>query len=257
MGIPVSDENVPASEPPIINMTLIILNVLIFFMGILFPGLLVPGAVSYVDVVNELGMKPAMIMAGEKLHTLLTSMFLHGGLAHLLGNMLYLYIFGDNIEAILGRWRYLLFYLISGLGASIFHIASIAFMPANALVNSVLAGGVNPWLIPAIGASGAISGVLGAYLLLFPGSRVRVVTFWAWIPLFLEFPAYAYIAFWFIYQLIMGLATSLSGVQAGVAFWAHIGGFLTGMALLPLLAGRDARVKMLMYYRARLLRYGY
>ncbi len=255
MAIPVEDEAVPASKPPIVNMTIILLNIVIFFIGILMPWLLVPGAPSYSVVVSKLGMVPARIMAGEDLHTLITSMFLHGGLAHLLGNMLYLYIFGDNIEAVLGRWRYLAFYILSGLGATVFHIASIAFMPEEAYVNSVLRGGVNPWLIPAIGASGAISGVLGAYMVLFPASRIRVVTFWVWIPLFLEFPAYVYILFWFIYQLIMGMTVSLTGVQAGVAFWAHIGGFLTGMALLPLLAGRDVRQKILYYQRARLLRY--
>ncbi|MCE4602785.1 MAG: rhomboid family intramembrane serine protease [Desulfurococcales archaeon] len=253
MGIPLEDENVPAGGPPLVNLTLILLNIAVFLVGILAPWLLLPGAVSYSVVVEELGMVPARIMAGERLYTLLTSMFLHGGIAHLLGNMLYLYIFGDNIEAVLGRWRYLAFYLISGLGAVLFHIASIAFMPAEALANSILSSGVNPWLIPAIGASGAISGVLGAYLLLFPASRIRVVTFWVWIPLFLEFPAYVYIMFWFLYQFIMGLAVSLSGVQAGVAFWAHIGGFLTGMAILPLLAGRDVRRKLLLYYKSRIL----
>ncbi|MEB3861804.1 MAG: rhomboid family intramembrane serine protease [Desulfurococcales archaeon] len=253
MGIPLEDENVPTGGPPLVNLTLILLNIAVFLVGVLAPWLLLPGAVSYSVVVEELGMVPARIMAGERLYTLFTSMFLHGGIAHLLGNMLYLYIFGDNIEAVLGRWRYLAFYLASGLGAAVFHIASIAFMPAGALANSILSSGVNPWLIPAIGASGAISGVLGAYLLLFPASRIRVVTFWVWIPLFLEFPAYVYIMFWFLYQFIMGLAVSLSGVQAGVAFWAHIGGFLTGMALLPLLAGSDVRRKLLLYYRSKIL----
>jgi len=257
MGIPVEDENIPGMEPPIVNLTIILLNILVFIIGVSMPWILVPGAGSYESVVEELGLIPADIVSGRRLHTLITSMFLHGGLMHLLGNMLYLYIFGDNIEAILGRVKYLAFYILSGLGATLFHIASIAYMPRDALANSILAHGVNPWFIPAIGASGAISGVLGAYFLLFPTSRVRVVTFWVWMPLFLEFSAYIYIAFWFIYQLIMGLSTSLTGIQAGVAFWAHIGGFLTGIALTPILAGREARIKLALYHKYKLIKYTY
>ncbi|MEB3787186.1 MAG: rhomboid family intramembrane serine protease, partial [Desulfurococcales archaeon] len=118
------------------------------------------------------------------------------------------------------------------------HIASIAVRPPEYLANAALQTGINPWLIPAIGASGAISGVLGAYLVMFPASEIRVVTFWGWFPFILRLPASVYIAFWFVYQLIMGMAVVFTGVQAGVAFWAHIGGFLTGMGLAPLLASK-------------------
>ncbi len=251
MGIPVADETPYTGVKPVVNMTLVLTNIAVFLIGVVAPWVLVPGARSYDDVIYTLGMIPAKVIDGDALYTILTAMFLHGGLAHLMGNMLYLYIFGDNIEAVMGNLRYLMFYLASGIGAVVFHLASIAFMPPQALANSILAQGVNPWLIPAVGASGAISGVLGAYMLLFPSSRVRVVTFWAWIPLFLEFPAFVYITLWFIYQLIMGLSVSLAGVHAGVAFWAHIGGFLTGMALVPFLVDREKLKYAMSIYASR------
>lgn len=229
-GLPLEDET-PRIEAPIVNTTIIIVNVAIYFIGVAAPSALLPGAHTYNEIVNKLGLVPAYIVAGERLYTILTSMFLHGGLIHLLGNMLYLYIFGDNIENAMGRTRYLLFYILSGIGATVFHLASIAFMPRGALANAVLSQGVSPWLIPAIGASGAISGVLGAYMILFPFAEIKVVTFWGFIPFFLRLPASFYIIFWFIYQLFMGLTTALTGVSAGVAFWAHVGGFLTGIAL--------------------------
>ena len=252
MGFPIGDENVRSPEPPIVNLTLIASNVAIYFIGITAPWMLLPGARSYDDVVYELGMVPARIIAGEALYTIITSMFLHGSLIHLLGNMLYLYIFGDNIEAVMGKARYLAFYILSGLGAVLFHIGSIAFMPQEALANAILGSGANPWLIPAIGASGAISGVLGAYFILFPTSRVRLVMFWGWFPLFYELPAFIYILFWFAYQLILGLSTTLIGVNAGVAFWAHIGGFVTGMALVPLLVDKNRLAAVMNYYNLRL-----
>ncbi|GAB6147785.1 rhomboid family intramembrane serine protease [Stetteria hydrogenophila] len=249
MEIPIGDE-AHRGEPAVVNMALIAVNVAVFFLGVTAPALLLPGASSYEEVVRSLGMVPADVLAGRRLYTLVTSMFLHGGLAHLLGNMLYLYIFGDNVEALMGRLRYLAFYLLSGLGAALFHIASIALMPESALINSILTSGVSPWLIPAIGASGAISGVLGAYTLLFPTANIRILTFWGFFPIVLRLPAFIYILVWFIYQLIMGLAVSLTGVTAGVAFWAHVGGFLTGVALTPLFVSkaRLARVTLLYYY---------
>ncbi len=252
MGIPIEDTNVRGS-PPIVNLSIIALNILVFVVGNIAPWLIVPGARSYGEVIASLGLIPAYIVMGERLYTLLTSMFLHGGLAHIMGNMIYLYIFGDNIEAVMGRARYLLFYLLSGLGATLFHIASIALMPPEALINTALTS-VNPWLIPAVGASGAISGVLGAYIILFPASQVRMVTFWGWFPLVLSVPASLYIGFWFIYQLILGLSTTFGGINSGIAFWAHIGGFLTGMALTPLLVDRE-RAKVAV--RVIETRYGY
>lgn len=240
--LPVSDTGIEGRRGfPLVNTTLILLNIIVYFIGVSAPSLLVPGAVSYDEVVYKLGMVPARLMAGTGLYTVFTSMFLHAGLVHLFGNMLYLYIFGDDVEAAMGRARYLLFYLLSGVGATVFHLMSLIIMPASLIGNAALTTGINPYLIPAIGASGAISGVLGAYLVLFPSSEVEVLTFWGYLPIPIRLPASIYILFWFIYQLILGLFVVFTGVQAGVAFWAHIGGFLTGMALLPLFEKKTMR----------------
>jgi membrane associated rhomboid family serine protease len=152
--------------------------------------------------------------------TLLTSMFMHGGIAHLLGNMLFLWIFGDNIENVLGHWRYLAFYLVCGLLASLAHVGVVVGMEG---VNSEAAQ------IPSLGASGAISGVMGGYLFFFPTRRVlvlllRIVT---WVP------AYVAIGLWFAFQVINGLGM-LGGDQTGIAYGAHIGGFIAGVALVKL-----------------------
>jgi membrane associated rhomboid family serine protease len=237
--LPVADTGMPnKKEFPVVNTTIILLNIIIFFIGISMPSLLLPGAKSYDEVVYALGTVPARLLAGRSISSVITSMFLHAGLTHLFGNMLYLYIFGDDVERAMGKAKYLLFYLISGVGATIFHLTSIILMPSNMILNAVFSSGINPYLIPAIGASGAISGVLGAYLVLFPSSEVEVLTFWGYLPIPLRMPAALYILIWFIFQLWMGLAVVVTGVQAGVAFWAHIGGFLTGIALLPLFASK-------------------
>jgi membrane associated rhomboid family serine protease len=158
--------------------------------------------------------------------TLLTSMFMHGGLMHLLGNMLYLWIFGDNLENLLGRLRYLIFYLVCGLIASLAHVFTTVAFGGNALV-------------PSLGASGAISGVLGGYLLLFPKRRVRVIMF----NFLTHVPAIVAIGLWFVFQLISGLGVLGSGSQeGGVAYAAHIGGFIAGIVLIKLFAaGRRPR----------------
>ena len=207
-----------------------------FGVSLVKPSLLVPGAHDLNDCVNFLGVKPYFIVRGEMIWSIFTGMFVHAGFLHILGNMLYLYIFGDNVEAAMGHVRYLFFYFLSGIGAVVFHIVSISLMNPSSLLNYAYMH-MNPWLVPAVGASGAISGVLGAYIILYPGSLVRTIGFWFWIPLFLRVPASIYIIFWFVYQLAMGFF-SLTGVPTGIAFWAHIGGFLTGMALVPLLVNK-------------------
>jgi len=146
---------------------------------------------------------------------LLTSMFLHGGVMHLVGNMLYLYVFGDNVEDRLGHGAYLFFYLLCGVGAS---LTEVYFHQASD--------------VPLIGASGAIAGVLGAYFLLYP--RAKILTL---IPLFVFFPvvevsAFFFLGFWFVLQFIQGSLSYGASVQGGVAWWAHAGGFLAGVALL-------------------------
>lgn len=237
MGIPIGDDELRAREVPVVNTTLIVLNVVVFLLSIVTPWLLAPGARSFFDVIARLGVTPAYIVEGERLYTLVTSMFLHGSLVHLLGNMLYLYIFGDNIEFVMGRFRYLVFYLTTGIIAALTHVAIVILWDPSSMY------------VPAVGASGAISGVLGAYIMLFPHGTVRVITFWGWIPVFLSLPAIVYIGIWFIYQLVMGLTTTIAGVSVGVAFWAHIGGFITGFLLAPLLVNRrKLRIAQLKYY---------
>jgi membrane associated rhomboid family serine protease len=167
--------------------------------------------------------------------TLFTSMFMHGGWAHILGNMLYLYVFGNHVERSMGHIAYVAFYLLCGLGASALEIAT-------AIDSSV----------PGLGASGAIAGVLGGYLVLYPNSRIGTLIGIG----FLYFPAriyaWAFIVFWFLLQLVNGIA-SIGGDAAsggGVAYWAHVGGFLTGVVLVRLFA-MPARVERLGVLRAQ------
>lgn len=154
--------------------------------------------------------------------TLLTSMFMHGGIAHILGNMLFLYIFGDNIEDAIGHVRYLAFYLVCGILSDLAHVFTV-----------VLLHGVDSddALVPCLGASGAISGVLGAYILLFPHQKVLVLLFrvLVWVP------AYVAVGIWFAFQVIEGLGI-LGGGQDSVAYAAHIGGFVVGLALIKVFA---------------------
>ncbi|HET9232622.1 MAG TPA: rhomboid family intramembrane serine protease [Candidatus Eisenbacteria bacterium] len=155
--------------------------------------------------------------------TLLLSMFLHGGWAHFLGNMLYLWIFGDNVEDRLGHALYLIFYVLSGVAATLAH----AFLSPESTV-------------PAIGASGAISGVLGAYLVIFPRARVITVIPLGFFLRMAELPALAVLGMWFVLQLLSGTASlaAASAQEGGVAWWAHIGGFVFGMILGFFFRGR-------------------
>ena len=154
--------------------------------------------------------------------TLITSMFMHGGLAHIFGNMLFLWIFGDNIEDRIGHFRYLIFYLVCGVLAGLAHVFSTV----------IFAGGNEAsLLVPSLGASGAISGVLGAYILLFPTRRVTVLLSW----FITQVPAFVAIGLWFVFQLISGLGVLGSGSQqGGVAYAAHIGGFIAGLVLIKI-----------------------
>ncbi len=254
--LPVSDENLPFQRRAVVNTVIILANIAVFIVGIIAPFILVPGARSYNDVIETLGLKPANVVAGVALWTMLTSMFLHAGWIHLLGNMLYLYIFGDNVENLMGPIRYLVFYIVAGLGAILFHVFSLMFIPPGALLNTQLTSGTNPWMVPAIGASGAISGVLGVYALTMPFARIRAITFIGFIPVPLDFPAVVYIGIWFVYQLLLGISTLLTGTMYGVAFWAHIGGFITGIALFPLFVDKK-RLAMYKHWLFRMLYHYY
>lgn len=203
--IPLKDDN-PRVMVPVVNYVLIALNVLIYFYQF---------RLSPVDLeafFRTYGAIPQHITGGHSLYPLLTSMFLHGGLLHLLSNMLYLFIFGDNIEGLMGHTRYFIFYLLSGFGAAALHI----FIQPNSPV-------------PMIGASGAISGVLGAYFLKFPRARVLIL-FWIffYVTTF-RVPALIVLGFWFLMQLSSGLSTIGMEVSGGVAWFAHIGGFVMGL----------------------------
>ncbi|MFH1609908.1 MAG: rhomboid family intramembrane serine protease [Candidatus Bipolaricaulota bacterium] len=164
--------------------------------------------------------------------TLLTSMFLHGGWLHLLGNMLYLWVFGDNVEAALGRWKFLLFYLFSGVGAGLLQMA------------------VSPQAtVPMVGASGAIAGVLGAYLILYPWARVLTVVPLFFFLHFVEIPALVLLGLWFIVQFFSGIVDL--GGMGGVAWFAHIGGFLVGALLVFPLKRREVVPGLVTWWRWR------
>lgn len=212
--IPLRDR-IPSSTFPIVNTIFIVVNVLVFFYEVSLGGELDRFIYEYGLVPASLSPSSESGFAG-RVYPFFTSMFLHGGWLHLIGNMLFLYIFGDNVEDKMGHFKYLAFYLISGLAAAFAQI----FTNANST-------------IPMVGASGAISGILGAYILFFPHSRILTL-----VPIFffiqlIEIPAVAFLFIWFIMQFFYGLAslTATEAAGGGVAFWAHIGGFVAGLAL--------------------------
>jgi membrane associated rhomboid family serine protease len=218
--IPLRDSP-PTRSFPAINWLIIITNLLIF----IYETTLTPGQLD--RLVMTYGTVPARVLAGhpQALLTLFTSMFLHGGWLHVIGNLWVLYIFGDNVEDVMGSGRYLLFYLVSGIVAG---LTQILIGPTSR--------------IPAIGASGAIAGVLGAYLMLFPGSRVTTLVPVFFLPWFIEIPAIIFLGFWFILQFFNGLlALEVTTALGGIAYWAHIGGFLFGLVAVPFFGGRRSR----------------
>jgi rhomboid family protein len=200
--IPLRDV-IPSRTTPFITIGLISLNAVFFLFELSLPdGLLQPFLSSY-------GVVPALF----SWPTVFTSMFLHGGWFHVLGNMLYLWIFGDNVEDRMGHGRFLVFYLVAGAIAA---LAQVFVNPGS--------------LVPTIGASGAIAGVMGAYFVLFPHSRVLTL-----IPLFvfieiIEIPAIYFLGIWFLMQLLSGVGSmaSSSATSGGIAFWAHVAGFVAG-----------------------------
>jgi membrane associated rhomboid family serine protease len=205
--IPVGDEDSGGRGLPIFTVLLVIINVLVFVYEetLALPDLR--------DFIMRYGAIPAEIERGQDYYTLVTSMFVHGGFGHIAGNMLFLWIFADNIERRFGHILFLLFYLGCGLAASAAHILTSAGS-----------------MVPTVGASGAISGVMGAYVLLYPLNRVRVVI-WYWGVI--QVPAFIFLGIWFLTQFVNGVAAlNVETAQsAGVAFWAHIGGFVTGVVV--------------------------
>ena len=206
MLFPVGDDNIESGHPAIFSYLLLALNTGLF----IFQASLPEGAQA--GFVEQYGAIPAEISRGIDLQTLFSSMFLHGSWIHLIGNMLYLWIFADNIEAVIGNVRFLLFYLAGGLVAG---LAQVAISPDSG--------------VPCVGASGAIAAVMGAYIVMFPKSRVRML----FLLLFSTFyiPAWVFLGFWFAQQLFSGLGVLGMSAQdsGGIAFWAHIGGFVFGL----------------------------
>ncbi len=205
MILPIGDDNIEGGHKPIIAYSLLFLNIAIFVYQITLEM----DQITY--LLNEFGVIPIEIVRGQDLFSLMTSMFLHAGLMHLLGNALFLWIFADNIEAVVGNWRFLIFYIGGGLFASMVHIG---IEPAS--------------VIPTVGASGAISAVMGCYLIMFPKSRIKMLfifkTFYISALLFL--------GIWFAQQLFSGIGTisaNSADEAGGVAWWAHIGGFVYGV----------------------------
>jgi len=207
MIFPIGDDNIVGGHKPLVAYTLLVINVAIF----IFQLTLNPAQIEF--FLTDFGSIPDEISHGQDLYTLITSMFLHGGLLHLLGNMLFLWIFADNIEAIVGSKIFLLFYFFGGLFAAGVHILTD--------LDS---------MIPTVGASGAISAVMGAYLVMFPKSRIKVL----FIIKKIYVPAIAFLGLWFFQQLFSGIGTvapATAEEAGGVAWWAHIGGFIYGLAL--------------------------
>jgi len=241
---PIGDDNSDRTITPYVNYLIIALNVIVFVFLQGFSGdntftysyATVPGEIlTGHDIVTEsqlyadpaTGQQFAVPGLGPTLIpvylTLITSMFMHGGIAHIAGNMLYLWIFGDNIENALGHKRYLLFYMLCGIIASLSHVFATKLLGQNLLV-------------PSLGASGAISGVLGAYILLFPRRRVTMF----FIRFITQVSALWAIGIWIVFQIVSGLGMLGGSDTGGVAYAAHLGGFLAGLLLIKLFLPRSS-----------------
>lgn len=220
--IPLKD-TIPSKKFPAVNIAIILANVLIF----LYQQTLAPRELYY--FVARYGTVPQQVTGGFQaflssgfnwsvlwpvLLTLITANFLHGGWLHLIGNMLYLWVFGDNIEGCLGHPGYLITYLFMGMGGQLLHLISAPFSP-----------------VPVIGASGAIAGVLGAYLILYPHSRVLTLVPLGFFITLIRIPAVIFLALWFLLQLSNAFTAGIAPEMQAVAWWAHIGGFIIGVVV--------------------------
>ncbi len=213
--IPFKDEN-PTRTFPFVTIAIIVLNVMVFLAELFHPS-----GMKY--VVYSYGAIPRNLLSSGNAQgipavlTVFTSMFMHGGVLHILGNMLYLWIFGNNIEDRLGHVRFLAFYLVSGVVAAYAHALST---PSS--------------IVPMVGASGAVSGILGAYLLLYPHARVHTVVFFGFFVQIVRVPALLVIGLWGIIQIVNGVVSTGLVSQGGVAWFAHVGGFLFGLLTIRL-----------------------
>lgn len=248
MFIPIGDDNRDRRTTPVVNYLFILINILVFVFlqdwgrnldftfgystvpaEILSGHDIVTGSKIFHDeITGESFQIPGLAPTPINVYlTIFTSMFMHGGLAHIIGNMLFLYIFGDNIEDALGHVNYFFFYMVCGVIASLAHVFSTYFF------------GQSP-LVPSLGASGAISGVLGGYILLFPTKRVYI---WLFFFFTIAVPAFIAVGFWFIFQVITGLGVlGNDETGGGVAYAAHVGGFLAGLFLVKIFKQRKQRL---------------
>jgi membrane associated rhomboid family serine protease len=219
--LPIGDENLKGQGPAFVTLSFIALNILAFFLELNQPSqaqleaFIMAYGIVPLEYTRGVDLPPAIDLPIWS--TLFTSMFLHGGWGHLLGNMLFLWVFGDNVEHRIGHGRFFVFYLATGVAAA---LAQVYFDPES--------------IVPMVGASGAISGVLGGYLLMFPRNRVYVLT-WGGV---MAVPAVFMLGLWILMQFVSGVgsiaATENTG-GGGVAYLAHIGGFIAGMILAPLM----------------------
>ncbi|MBU0608090.1 MAG: rhomboid family intramembrane serine protease [Armatimonadetes bacterium] len=204
-------DNIPSSRTPVVNYLIIATCVLVYLWQLGDKNLHVEFALNPSHLIRPDATGEPYTLT---LVTVLTSMFMHGGLFHLLGNMLFLWIFGDNVEDRMGHLRYLLFYVICGTVATFSHALISLFAP-----------------VPVLGASGAIAGVLGAYFILFRGATVRTLVILVVFVTVVDLPAVLFLGLWFVFQFFTGLGT-IGGAGGGVAVWAHVGGFVAGLWLV-------------------------
>ncbi|MEJ7763804.1 MAG: rhomboid family intramembrane serine protease [Thermomicrobiales bacterium] len=217
--IPIGDEPHGRRLTPVVTYTLLALNVIVFVyeMTLSERGLF--------QFFAEWAVVPASVSEGNDLVTLVTSQFMHGGYAHIIGNMLFLWVFGDNIEDIMGHAKFVIFYLLTGVVAA---LAQVLIDPGST--------------VPIVGASGAISGVLGAYIVLFPFGKIRTAILIGFIPIIFMTPAWLQIGLWALIQFFNGFAAFTVDSQevGGVAYFAHIGGFLCGALAIWLFRDRES-----------------
>jgi len=217
-------DTVRSRKFPLMNIVLILANGLVFFYELQMSSTALKGFIF------TWGLIPSHLLTdlSRAWITIFTAMFLHGGWFHILSNMWVLFIFGDNVEARMGGTRYLIFYLLSGLAAG---LLQTYILPASQ--------------VPMIGASGAIAGVLGAYLILFPGARIASLLPIFFIFTIIEIPAFIFLLFWFVSQLFSGLFTMRGGGSSGIAWWAHVGGFTFGLVMVFLFGRNNMSLRIL------------
>jgi membrane associated rhomboid family serine protease len=228
--IPFRDDN-PTRSFPVITVLIIIANFVVF----LYQAAL-PGGQAQLAFVYQYAAVPAHILQGVNLGrpmlepawlTIFTAMFMHGGWLHILGNMLFLWIFGNNVEDSMGKVKFIIFYLTCGFAATAVQLMMMAGSPAAK--------------VPMLGASGAVAGVLGAYLIKFPAARVRNLVFLFPFITVISLPAWVVLGFWFVLQFFSAATSGMGEATGGVAYFAHVGGFIAGMILIGLLAPRRSR----------------